>query len=232
MQNPAIPPITENEIVQYLANTPDFFARHAELLAAVQLTSPHGSRAVSLQERQVELLRERLRQLELRSATLLRYAQDNQAIADKLHAWTCDLVHATVAGEPRTWPDSLAQRMAERFAVPQVAVRLWGVAPGFEAEPFAHGVSEDVRALAASLASPYRGANPDLEPARWLADPRAVASLALVPLRGSGGARTTFGLLVLASNDPQRFTPDMGVDFLLRIGELASAALTRLRSAP
>jgi uncharacterized protein YigA (DUF484 family) len=36
-------------------------------------------------------------------------------------------------------------------------------------------------------------------------------------------------LLVLASGDAQRFAPDMGTDFLERIGELASAALSRLR---
>jgi uncharacterized protein YigA (DUF484 family) len=37
------------------------------------------------------------------------------------------------------------------------------------------------------------------------------------------------GLLVLASPDPQRFHPSMGTDLLTRMGELASAALTRLR---
>ena len=37
-----------------------------------------------------------------------------------------------------------------------------------------------------------------------------------------------FGLLVLASPDPTRYTADMGTDFLARIGEVASAALTRL----
>jgi hypothetical protein len=50
-------PITEDDIANYLANTPDFFLRHADLLAAVQITSPHSHRAVSLQERQAEMLR-------------------------------------------------------------------------------------------------------------------------------------------------------------------------------
>nr|MCU0966025.1 DUF484 family protein [Burkholderiaceae bacterium] len=56
--------ITENDISDYLLNTPGFFERHAELLATVQLTSPHGQRAVSLQERQMEMLRERIKGLE------------------------------------------------------------------------------------------------------------------------------------------------------------------------
>ena len=49
--------ITEQDIADYLANTPDFFERHAELLASVRLASPHGHRAVSLQERQMDMLR-------------------------------------------------------------------------------------------------------------------------------------------------------------------------------
>ncbi len=44
---PATPPITEEDIVEFLVQTPDFFERHADLLAAVQLSSPHGGRAVS-----------------------------------------------------------------------------------------------------------------------------------------------------------------------------------------
>ena len=48
--NDAMNPITEDDIANYLANTPDFFARHSELLAAVQLTSPHSHRTVSLQD--------------------------------------------------------------------------------------------------------------------------------------------------------------------------------------
>jgi uncharacterized protein YigA (DUF484 family) len=36
-------------------------------------------------------------------------------------------------------------------------------------------------------------------------------------------------MLVLASNEPQRFASDMATDFLQNIGELASAALSRLR---
>ena len=56
-----------------------------------------------------------------------------------------------------------------------------------------------------------------------------MASISLVPLRVEAGA-PAFGLLVLASPDAQRFTTDMGTEFLERIGELVSAALSRLRA--
>jgi hypothetical protein len=102
------------------------------------------------------------------------------------------------------------------------------VAPEFADQPFALGVSDDVKAFAASLGSPYCGTNPGLEAAQWLEDPAAAASLALIALR-AGAAPQAFGLLVLASPDPKRFDAAMGTDFLERIGALASAALSRLR---
>jgi hypothetical protein len=66
MTHQSIPPITEDDIANYLANTPDFFERHADVLGTVQLTSPHGKRAVSLQERQAEMLREKIKGLNSR----------------------------------------------------------------------------------------------------------------------------------------------------------------------
>ncbi len=55
MNNP-INPITEDDIANFLVNTPDFFDRHAQLLSTVRIVNPHGQRAVSLQERQADML--------------------------------------------------------------------------------------------------------------------------------------------------------------------------------
>src|SRR3954462_8307760 len=84
-------PITEDDIANYLANTPDFFTRHAQLLAAVQLSSPHGNRAVSLQERQAEMLREKIKGLGHRIMDMVRHGNENVLIADRLHRWALDL---------------------------------------------------------------------------------------------------------------------------------------------
>ena len=54
-----------------------------------------------------------------------------------------------------------------------------------------------------------------------------VQSLALLPLR-QGVAPQAFGLLVLGSPDPSRFTQEHGTAFLERIAELSSAALLGL----
>lgn len=220
-----IPPITEDDIANYLANTPDFFERHASLLAAVQLTSPHGHRAVSLQERQAEMLREKIRGLELKGAEMIRHGNENTVIADKLQRWTRELL---LTREARELPTVATSAIADHFLVPQVAIKVWDVSPEFADEPFAQGASDDVQAFASSLTRPYCGTNPGLEAAQWLVDPASAASLALIPLR-VGIAPQAFGLLVLASSDTQRFAADMGTDFLERIGELTSAALSRLR---
>ena len=81
---------------------PGFFERHAELLGSIQLTSPHGKRAVSLQERQMEMLRDKIKGLERRIVEMIRHGQENVAIADRLHRWTRALMlTANAADLPR-----------------------------------------------------------------------------------------------------------------------------------
>ncbi|WP_424894987.1 DUF484 family protein [Tepidimonas sp. HKU79] len=224
--NPTAPlqPITEDDIVQFLVNSPDFFERHADVLASVQLTSPHAGRAVSLLERQVEILRERLRQLELRTAEMIRHGQDNTALLQRLHRWTCGLL---AVDAPDALPAAVIEGLQREFDVPMVALKVWGVDVPWTNAPFAQGVSDDARAFASSLPQPYCGANPGVEAVQWLPDPAAVASVALLPLRRAV-QQPAFGLLVLGSPDARRFQASAGTDFLARIGELAAVALGRL----
>ncbi len=216
--------ITESDIANYLANTPGFFERHAELLASIQLTSPHGQRAVSLQERQMEMLREKIKGLEHQIMEMVRHGRENVAIANRLHRFIRAIL---LAGSPSALPGVLTAVLQHEFMIPQAALRLWGADEAFKSLPFAHGASEDTRSLAGSLVLPYCGLNSGFEAVAWLDDAAAVQSIALIPLRGEGEGGA-FGLLVLGSPDPTRYTAEMGTDFLARIGEVASAALTRL----
>lgn len=221
-------PITEEDIANYLANTPDFFERHAQLLGSVQLTSPHGNRAVSLQERQAEMLREKIRALEHRVMDMVRHGNENMIIADKMQRWARNLLQVRSG---RALPATIAAEIRTQFMVPQVAIRVWDVSSRYGAEAFAEGVSGDAKAFASSLTNPYCGVNSGFEAVNWLDDTAMAMSVALIPLREGEitGATPAFGMLVLASPDPQRFQSGMGTDFLERIAELASAALSRLR---
>jgi len=216
--------ITEHDIAEFLAHTPGFFERHAELLGTIQLTSPHGLRAVSLQERQMEMLRDRIKGLESKIVEMIRNGQDNAAIADRLHRWTRAIL---LTADAALLPRAMVAELKHQFLIPQAAIRVWGVAAAFAEQDFAAPVSDDVKALAASLTVPYCGANSGFEAAGWLSDPATVLSMAMIPLHHNSGV---FGMLVLGSPDPTRYSADMGTEFLARIGEVASAALSRLRA--
>ncbi len=221
-------PITEDDIANYLVNTPDFFERHAALLASVQLTSPHGKRAVSLQERQAEMLRDKIKAIEHRMMDMIRNGNENTLLSDKLLAWTRSLF---LAADSASMPELIVNEVRDHFLVPQVAIKVWDVEPTLLGAEFAKGVSEDAKVFASSLMEPFCGLNTGFEAVSWLPEPQTALSLALLPLRIAtvGGPTPAFGMLVLASSDAQRFNSGMGTDFLQRIAEIASAALSRLR---
>ena len=222
-------PITEDDIANYLVYTPDFFERHAELLATVVLASPHSDRAVSLQERQAQMLREKIKILEHRVMDMVHHGNDNQLLSDKLLGWARSLFLVT---DPQALPGRMVAEIEAQFSVPQVGLKLWNVAAPFARADFSQGVSEDAKLFATSLTEPFCGVNTGFEAVGWLPDPAAALSLAILPLRMAAPAASlapAFGLLILASPDAQRFNSAMGTDFLARIAELASAALSRLR---
>lgn len=220
--------MNDRDIAEYLIAHPDFFERHAELLAGVRLTSPHGQRAVSLQERQIEMQREKTKQIERRLAELMRYGHENDDISAKLHRWTLGLLGER---DPHALPEAIARGLRDVFNVPFAAVRLWNVAAPYQPAEFARSVSEEVKIFAASLATPYCGANTGFEAVTWLgasSDPASVALLALRDPQTPEGP--IFGLLVMGSEDARRFHEGMATDFLTQIGELAGAALGKLRA--
>jgi uncharacterized protein YigA (DUF484 family) len=219
-------PITEDDIADFLANTPDFFERHAQLLASVHLMSPDNHRSVSLQERQAQMLRDKIRALEMRIMDMIRHGNENMIITEKLQKWACELLQTPAAERV---PSAL-KNIESRFQVPQVAVRLWGVADVFTDAAYAQAVADEVKQTVSTYSSPFVGASAGLDPVQWLQEPAQAASVALLPLRLTKD-QAPFGLLVLASPDAQRFHSGMGTDFLEHLAELCSAAFSALLPA-
>ena len=219
-------PITEDDIADFLANTPDFFERHAQLLASVQLLSPDNHRSVSLQERQAQMLRDKIRALEMRIMDMIRHGNENMIITEKLQKWACELLQTPAAERV---PSAL-KNIESRFQVPQVAVRLWGVADVFTDAAYAQAVTDEVKQTVSTYNTPFVGASAGLDPVQWLQEPGQAASVALLPLRLTKD-QAPFGLLVLASPDAQRFHSGMGTDFLEHLAELCSAAFSALLPA-
>lgn len=219
--------MTHDDVAQFLTQHPDFFDRHPEVLANVAIPHPQDGQAVSLVERQSAILRERIKTLELRLADLLRNGEENDAIADRIVLWARTLL---LEPDPAALPRTMLDELMRQFAVPYGALRLWDVAPAYAGYGWASPCSDDIVRLASSMQAPFCGTNVGFEAAGWMAaDPAAIKSLAMMPLRVGGDAKA-FGLLALGSPDADRFQITMGTAFLARIGELASAALARLRA--
>ncbi|MCP3706876.1 DUF484 family protein [Paraburkholderia sp. CNPSo 3274] len=224
--------MNDREVADYLLAHPDFFVEHAELLATIKLGNPHGKAAVSLQERQMEMLREKNKHLERRLSELLRYGHENDSIAAKFNRWTTRMI---AERDPYALPRSITQNLRDVFDMPQAALRVWDVAEAYNQADFARHTGEEVRIFANSLDTPYCGANTGFEAAQWLdSSDGAAESVAIIALRAPAVASNdapkgeAFGLLVMGSADPRRFHDGMATDFLTQIGALASAALSRL----
>lgn len=208
-----------DDIARYLRTHPQFFDQHPELLETINVPHPYGGRAIPLAERQTVALREKLKVLEGRLAELLQFGEENDAISEKVHRLSVALAGA------RDFPALAAAlyfHLREDFAVPHVALRVWGksVPADFdEARP----MDEAQRLHAAGMAAPQCGPAAGNPFVAWFGGAAEhVRSVALVPL----GQTAVFGLLALGSEDAKRFYPDMGTLYLRRIGELCAAGVT------
>lgn len=219
--------LIDEEVATFLREHPQFLVQRPDLLTSLTLAHPTGGKAVSLIERQIDLMREKNRALEYKLTTLVRTAQENEAIANKLHSFTRALL---LAQGKANLPDSLQQSLRSLFSIPQTALRMWEVDEAFQNLECAQPVAVEVITLANSMKTPYCGPNSDFLAASWLVDGGTSArSVAMIPLR-AGANPNAFGMLVLGSSDPERFTSDMGTAFLERIGELASAGMSSLNT--
>lgn len=210
--------LTHDQVAQFLKDNPEFFSHNADLLSKINLSHPYSGQAISLGERQVMLLRDRARNLENKLKEFIQFAEENDSIGDKMHRLSLGLMRA------KSLPaalESLYMNLTEQFVIPHVTLRVWSV--GADLPEFTQ-VSEDIRVLTAGLAQPQCGGDAPDEVRAWFGEGGPhLRSFALTPLREEG----VEGLLVMASEDPKRFYPEMGTLYLNWLGELSSAAISR-----
>ena len=210
--------MTADEVAQFFRTHPQFFDQHPELLESIYVPHPYGGRAIPLSERQILSLRDKARLLEAKLGELLKFGEANDALGEKVHRLATGLLGAR---DFAAAAQALQFHLREDFAVPHVALRLWGrplPAGAPESAPVADELRARVEAMGAPLCGPAAG-SPFLP---WFGDAEEhVRSLALVPL----GQTRAAGLLALGSEDAQRFYAEMGTLYLRRIGELTAAAL-------
>jgi uncharacterized protein YigA (DUF484 family) len=219
--------VDEASVASYLAATPEFFDRHAQLLARIRLPDARGGAStVSLLERQVEVLRERNRQLERKVKDFVDVARENDALGSRVLAMARRLIGAK---DDVAAVEAIETSLREDFGAGQSVLVLTAArAPRSLAESrFLRIVPAETPELRSfetlfSSGKPRCGQLRDTQREFLFgADAAEVGSVALVPL----GSKGSFGLLACGSNDSQRFNPSMSTDFLAHIGELIAAAL-------
>ena len=208
------------EVAAWLKEHPEFFEQHADALAEITLPHPHGGRAIPLSERQTLSLREKNRQLEAKLREVIQFGEENDAISEKVHRLSTALLAA------RDLPGALNAiylNLREDFAVPHVALRVWRGGKHADLPEFAP-VSDAAREFAGSLAHPHCSGHAMVDSASLFGEAAGhLRSFSYMPLRDT----ETFGLLALASEDAQRFYPEMGTLYLQRLSELVGAAIAR-----
>ncbi len=220
------PLMTEREVIGFLFEHTDFFDRHPEVLEHLHLRHPAGS-AVSLIERQVEILRARNHQLQARLTELLETARENEA-----RVWHLNTLARMLIGVESA-PDimaGLATCLKRDFEVDAVFIGIKGVAPKRQAVGLRYLDSGD--SILKSYDNFFRMGQVVCGPLKSeqtrLLFPQQppetpLLSAAAVPL----GKPVTRGMMVLASREARRFQPDMGTLFLELLADLVASALRR-----
>ncbi|MFN3716455.1 MAG: DUF484 family protein [Thiobacillus sp.] len=211
------PTMDKQAIADFLTHNPNFFNEFPTLLADLNIPHPHGTHAVSMSERQLIAMRDKVRMLENKLAELIQFGEENDGISEKLHALTLALVSARSMDE---LTGALALHLREGFAVPHHAMRL--LADGTLAADAVTGITTLLQPVCGALAVP--------QASDWFGEASPhLKSFACIPLRlaASSPAR---GLLVLASEEDRRFYAGMGTLYLMRLGQILAAALTRMQT--
>jgi uncharacterized protein len=218
----------EEAIAAFLQRNPDFFERHQAVLAHLKLPHARGGAAISLVERQIEVLREKLAGLEGKLAELLRTARANDAIADRLHRFTRRLLRAVPRSEAIA---RIEAGLREDFDAFHAALVLIDAPADPQLPSFVRTVAASDPNLK-SFESLFASGKPRCGQARdsqreFLFGPEGLelGSVALVPLGNKG----SLGLLALGSADRDRFHPGMSTEFLGRLSELIADVLAATR---
>jgi hypothetical protein len=215
--------INAEEVAHYLHNHPEFFDAYTDVLALMTLPDPHTGRAISITEKQLFTLRDKVRTLEAKLAELITFGNENDVISTKVHSLAVALLGAQ---DEDTLVHLINEHLREAFLVPHVALRVWNLPNSLLVAG-----TETIQSFAASLKSPLCGPASEQESVTWFGEAAAhLRSMAQVPLRDARGA--CFGLLVMASEEAHRFYPALGTLYLERIGEMIAVALQRVLTTP
>ncbi len=215
--------LNERELVAYLKAHPDFLARHPDLLETIELKHRSGS-AVSLIEKQVEMLRAKNQRLEDRLERLLEAARDNERRQDHVHRLARTLIRAPSLAAVAA---GLGKCMREDFDIDESLI---GISTSHYKRHDIDGVVpvEGDGKLARAFENFFRTRliecgpiTPDRAKLLFPKAAKPILSAAMVPLE----KEKSLGFVALGSREAERFQPRQGRMFLELTAELLAAAI-------
>jgi len=214
---------TEQQLLELFKDYPDILVRNPALLAELEI--PHESgEAISLIERQVGVLRGKLRKSDKRLRELMDIARDNERLAESRHRLAINLLGSHDLDDVISIVlDELGNELGADFAVIRLITddidRL-----NDKPELFIDKNMAELNAFSTMLDNRKSMCGRCTEEQNHFLfgeDAVQIGSAAVIPL--AAGAK--LGLLGLGGRDERRFSIAMGTEFLGQIGELVSAAL-------
>ncbi|QUX96993.1 DUF484 domain-containing protein [Marinomonas sp. CT5] len=219
--------MSEEEVVQYLSDKPDFFSRHADLLESLTLPHPVNGKVISLLEYQVNLLRKTTEDYRGQFERLVEVARENESTMQKSR-------RLVLAGLTCSSLDDFAvvvdDMVRDDFEVTQHALILFGDV-GDSAVRSHELVEEDAfLSHVAGFSECFCGVIPKHEMSYLFSENAStVCSVAVLPLLSrEGGEVKKCGVLVLGSESESAFDKEKGTMFLQYLADLLSAILLRL----
>lgn len=214
------------QVAEWLRQHPDFLLAHPDLALNLAMPRQTGS-ATSLASYQLDVLREKNRELNRRLHELFVTAQENERLAVRTQQLAMTLLRQRSAAD---CVRAVVASLGEDFAGDVVRVLLFARIEGLDDEPWLQVIARDSERL-----EPLRAFFQDSEPlcGRLQADKQRllfaeaaeqVRSMALLAVPGMGA-------VAIGTHDGNRFYPGMGTLFLRLMGETLAAALARY-SAP
>lgn len=223
LREPGQEPLNAEAVEAYLDQHPEFFAGREALLG--KLTIPHPSgQAISLLEKQNDLLRREAGNLRERLHHLIATARDNDHLFMRLRAQILHLLDA------RDWPgvlQALSQGLTRHFDVDRVQMLVLD-----ERLHVSGSISHLMTQAAVKAAWPalvdehhcWCGAiEPDLASRMLGNDAQAAGSVAVAPVLAQD---RLVAVMVLIAEDPAYFRSSMDTLFLNHVAEVTSR-LTR-----
>jgi uncharacterized protein YigA (DUF484 family) len=210
------------EVASYLRRHPDFLAEFPDLALALTLPREQGQ-AASLASYQLDVLRDKNRELNRRLHELIEIAHENQLLMVRVHTLTLALMRA--GSLPETL-NAVVAALTEDFNTDLVRIVLFRADGDLPIVEWLLIEPDGARAMPAFGEFLKRGEplcgrlQQDKLDALFGARVGEVASAVLLPVDG-------VGMLAVGSQDANRFHPGMGTVFLKLIAEAVAAAVAR-----